>query len=225
MGSIVSSGTGSATSGAGTYPTPYLEPTGQLLTEYLVGELQQPGLGGYADYLGQIQQQDLLSPAGYQSYMSPFQTEVIGATQNLLDEQRASGRQRLADTAVRSGAFGGSREGVQRAEYERQRDLYDAGLMSNLRQTGLGQAQRLQQQALGNYLGMSNLALQRLGSASNIFGGIARAVPTTTYGPLLTSPALEAAQAFGGVYGALGGGAASRIAAIEKALKDANIKV
>ena len=96
----------SSSQGAGNFPTPFIEPTGQLLTELLISELQQPGLGGYADYLGQIQQQNLLSPSGYQSYMSPFQTEVIDATQRQLDESRARGRQRIADTAIRSGAFG-----------------------------------------------------------------------------------------------------------------------
>ena len=52
-------------------------------------------------------------------YMNPYQQ---GVTQNTLREMRRQadiGRAQLASQAVRSGAFGGSREGIQRSEYER----------------------------------------------------------------------------------------------------------
>ena len=47
--------------------------------------------------------------------MSPYQTEVLQATEDLLAEQRATGRQSISDQAYNAGAFGGGREGVQRA--------------------------------------------------------------------------------------------------------------
>ncbi len=52
-------------------------------------------------------------------YMNPYQQ---GVTENTLREMRRQadiGRAQLASQAVRSGAFGGSREGIQRSEYER----------------------------------------------------------------------------------------------------------
>jgi len=104
--------------------------------------------------------------------MSPFQTEVLDATQALLNEQRAAGRAGQAADAITAGAFGGGREGVRRAEYERQRDIYDAGILSNLRQQGLQRAQTLQQQALANQIGLGQTqqtlgagATQQLGAA------------------------------------------------------------
>ena len=61
----------------------------------------------------------MYDPYSAASYMNPYQQMV---TQNTLGEMRRQadiGRTQLASQAVRSGAFGGSREGVQRAEYER----------------------------------------------------------------------------------------------------------
>ncbi len=100
-------------------------------------------------------------PDAYKTYMSPYQTEVLDATQRLLDEQRAAGEGRISEAAITAGAFGGGREGVQRAEYGRQRDIYDAGIMSKLRQEGFQQAQQQAQQNLMNQL--------RLGKAQTGF--------------------------------------------------------
>ena len=117
-------------------------------TGAVTGVGQGTGVAQYEPFLDKAE--GLLDPSGYQSYMSPYQQEVIDTTQALLDEQRASGRTRLAAEAIGAGAFGSGREGVQRAEYERQRDISDAGTIAGLRQEGLTRAQALQQQALGN---------------------------------------------------------------------------
>lgn len=219
MGNLISGGAGSlfpSGGASGNYPAPYIEPTGQLLTEYLISEAQQPvaGLGGYQPFLQQIAQQGLITPQGYQQYMSPYQQEILSTTQQQLNEARLKGRADIAAQAVRSGAFGGGREGVQRAEYERQRDIYDASTLANLRQQGYQQALGQQQQALQNLTGLASLVpqlqqteqmypLTRLGALSNIFGGLAGTIPMTPGAPMLTSPALAAAQAFGGILGAL----------------------
>ena len=108
------------------------------------------GVASYQPYLDAAKAS--AGPDAYKSYMSPYQTEVLQATENLLAEQRAAGRQSIADQAYTAGAFGGGREGVQRAEYERQRDVYDAGIMSKLRQEGFQQAQERAQQNLLNQL-------------------------------------------------------------------------
>lgn len=114
------------------------------------------GVASYEPYLQAAQA--ATDPSGYQAYMSPYQQEVIDATQALLDEQRAKGRAQLASTAITAGAFGGGREGIARAEYERGRDISDVGILSQLRQAGFEQARTAAQQQVANQL---NLARQQ----------------------------------------------------------------
>jgi hypothetical protein len=61
---------------------------------------------------------------------------------------------------------------VQRAEYQRQRDIYDAGIMSKLRQEGLQQAQ---QQAQQNLLNQLNLGKTQTGFETGTAGSLAAA--------------------------------------------------
>ena len=88
-----------------------------------------------------------VDPSAYQAYMSPYQQEVIDATQRQLDEQRAAGRAQLAASAISQGAFGQGRGQVAQAEYERQRDIADVGILSQLRQAGFEQASQQARQA------------------------------------------------------------------------------
>ena len=121
-------------------------PTGEV-----TGIGQGTGIAAYQPYLQTAE--SLAAPSAYQQFMSPYQQEVISETQRQLDEARAAGRSQLSADAIKAGAFGGGREGIARAEYERQRDVTDAGILANLRQQGLQRAQTLQQQALANQLG------------------------------------------------------------------------
>jgi hypothetical protein len=121
----------------------------------ITGMGQGTGIAAYQPFLQQAQQ--LLDPNAYQQYMSPYQQEVIDATTRLLEEQRAKGRQQLSAQAIEQGAFGGGREGVARAEYERGRDISDAGLLAQLRQAGLQSAQTLQQQGIANLLNIPQI--------------------------------------------------------------------
>lgn len=113
------------------------------------------GIAAYQPFINQAQQ--LLDPNAYQQYMSPYQQEVIDATTGLLEEQRAQGRSQLSANAIQAGAFGGGREGVARAEYERGRDISDAGLLAQIRQSGLQSAQNLQQQGIANLLNIPQI--------------------------------------------------------------------
>jgi hypothetical protein len=108
------------------------------------------GIASYQPYLDAAKAS--AGPDAYKAYMSPYQTEILDATEKLLAEQRAAGEGKIAESAIDAGAFGGGREGVQRAEYGRQRDIYDAGIMSKLRQEGFQQAQQQAQQNLLNQL-------------------------------------------------------------------------
>ena len=133
-------------------------------TGAVTGIGQGTGVAAYEPFLQQAQQ--LLSPSAYQQYMSPYQQEVIDATTKLLEEQRAKGRQQLAAQAIEQGAFGGGREGVARAEYERGRDISDAGLLAQLRQSGLQSAQELQQRGIANLLNIPQIQQGLQGSVT-----------------------------------------------------------
>lgn len=124
-------------------------------TGAVTGIGQGTGIAAYQPYLEKAEA--LFDPNAYKQYMSPYQTEVIDATQRLLNEQRASGRSQLAANAIQSGAFGGGRSGVALAEYERGRDISDAATLAALRQQGLTSAQQLQQQGITNLTAMPTL--------------------------------------------------------------------
>ena len=211
-------------------------------TGSVTGIGQGTGIAAYQPYLDKAEA--LFDPNAYKQYMSPYQTEVIDATQQLLNEQRASGRSQLAANAIQSGAFGGGRSGVALAEYERGRDISDAATLAALRQQGLTSAQQLQQQGITNLTAMptlqqglqgnliSQLGLtgtgaqqysqslldavqqgnlmaqqfpyQQLQQQANVFSTLAGSSQGMQTQPMVTSPALTAAQAFGTVYGGLG---------------------
>ena len=62
------------------------------------------------------------------------------------DRQKAIQEKSIADQAIASGAFGGGREGVQRAEFASQSGRDRAALQAQLLQQGFGQAQQARQQ-------------------------------------------------------------------------------
>ncbi len=73
------------------------------------------GLGDYQQYLNQAQQYS--GPQAYQQFMSPYQQQVMDTTLTEFDRQRQMAMAGQNAQAVAGGAFGGAREGVQRAEY------------------------------------------------------------------------------------------------------------
>ena len=96
-------------------------------------------------------------PGSIEAYMSPYQQQVINAQMEEFDRQAAINRQGIRDQAIQMGAFGGGREGVQLAEYQRGSDMNRSLLQGQLLQQGfMDAAQRraadLQaQQGLGTY--------------------------------------------------------------------------
>ena len=139
-------------------------------------KLMQQGIGGYQKYLNAAEAST--GPNAYKSYMSPYQNEVINTTLNEYDVQSQKGAQGVPAAAIASGAFGGGREGVQRAEYQSNSDRNRAGVQANLLQQGFGQANQLAQQ---NYLNQLNLGTASQGflgqdiGALQTFGGINQA--------------------------------------------------
>ena len=93
-----------------------------------------------------------------QSYMSPYQQQVIDTTMAEFDRQaQIRANQQAAATLGVPGAFGGGREGVQRAEYQAASDRNRAATFANLQQQGFQNAAARRQQDLANQMNISNL--------------------------------------------------------------------
>jgi hypothetical protein len=199
-----------------TYGAPFLQPFGNLLANYAVGQLQQPtdisgimpqvagqnvlqqqalqkqatqaglgalqfnqqgevlgagqgtGIAGYEPFLQGAAQ--LAGPQGYQQYMSPYQQDIINTTLTNYDIQAQKGLAPLAANAIQSGAFGGAREGIQRAEYQSASDRNRAALEAQLRQQGFNTAQGLAQTGFGQQLNLAQLQPQLAYSAAQQLG-------------------------------------------------------
>jgi len=128
------------------------------------------GIAAYEPYLQQAQ--SMLSPTSYQQYMSPYQQDIINTTLSEYDRQAQRGLAPLAANAIQSGAFGGAREGVQRAEYQATSDRNRAGLQAGLLGQGFNTAQSLNQQGLGNLYGLAGAQQGFEQNIQNQLGGL-----------------------------------------------------
>jgi hypothetical protein len=128
----------------------------QTQAEQLAG-----GLGGYQPYLQAAQA--ATGPQAYQQYMSPYQQDVIDTSLREYDIQAQKGLPGLAAQAISAGAFGGGREGVQRAEYQSASDRNRAALFAQLQQQGFGQAQQLASQQFGQQMNLAQQTPSLLG--------------------------------------------------------------
>ena len=137
------------------------------------------GIGAYQPFLNQAQQAQqqagvlagqagqFMGPSAYKQFMSPYQQDVIDTTLAEYDVQAKKGAQGVPAAAIAAGAFGGGREGVQRAEYQSTSDRNRAGIQAQLLQQGFGQAQNAAQQAFQN---QQQLAQQQLGLGQAALG-------------------------------------------------------
>ena len=98
--------------------------------------------------------------AAMDPYMSPYQQQVIDASMASYQNQRAQGRQSIADAAIQAGAFGGGREGVQRGVYDAQTTLGATQMEADLRAQNFAQAQAAAQAGMQNQQGLATLAPQ-----------------------------------------------------------------
>jgi hypothetical protein len=166
-----------------TLPAPILEGALTAFTKKLEPLIGTPiSTAAYAPQIAaesQLQQQartaaggleSLVGPQAYQQFMSPYQQQVIDTTLAEMDRQAAIQRQGIGQAAIQAGAFGGGREGVQRAEYDVNALAKRAATQAGLLQQGFQQAQQqallqLQaQQGLGTYqtqLGQAGQAQQQ----------------------------------------------------------------
>ena len=171
------------------------------------------GLGGFEPFLQQAQQ--LRGPTAYQAYMSPYQQDVIDTTLAEFDVQSQKGLPALSAQAVAAGAFGGGREGVQRAEYQATSDRNRAALQAQLLGQGFAQAQNLAAADFNRNIQLAQQSPALLGQQISALTGLGAAQSAraqqglTAQQQLLSRQALqplEAAQAFGsGVTGLIAG--------------------
>ena len=145
--------------------------------------LAQSGVGSFQPFLQQAQQQagaagstlggvSLGAPtaAQTQSFMSPYQSQVMEASLAEFDRNKAIQEQGLRDQAVASGAFGGGREGVAMAEYDKSSYMNRAQLQAGLLNQGFNQAMGARQQDIANRFGLGQ-AQMGLGGAQQGLAG------------------------------------------------------
>jgi len=108
------------------------------------------------------------SAGSIESYMSPYQQQVIDATMADYDAQADKSRLRLGAPEV-AGVFGGGRHGIAEAEFDALSGRGRASMLADLRQRGFQQAQTARQQDLANQMGMANLQTG-LGQTAQDFG-------------------------------------------------------
>ena len=112
----------------------------------------------------------MYDPSGVQKFMNPYQQQVIDESIRQINRQGDMSRQNLQAQATRAGAFGGSREGVQRAELERAlAEQKNAAIVGGLSQ-GYNQAASQAQQAFEQQQARQLAQAQGLQGAAGLQG-------------------------------------------------------
>lgn len=138
-----------ATAGIGGYE-PYLEEAG-----YTMGDAQailggvQPEAAGYRARATQVMENALagLDPAAAAAYYNPFENVAVQAALGDVARQGQLQQLQAAGRAVGAGAFGGSREGIERAEIGRNTLETQAKMAAQMRAAGFDSAANRAQQA------------------------------------------------------------------------------
>jgi len=105
-------------------------------------------------------------------YMNPYTQSVVNATQAALGQQQAQQLSQQQTEAIRGGAFGGERAGLQRAALLGQQGLAQAQAIAPLYQQNYNQALAAAQQQQGVGLGAEQANRQNLQNAATLFGQI-----------------------------------------------------
>ena len=136
----------------------------------VTGAGQGTGVAGYQPFLDQAAAYS--GPQAFQSFMSPYQQQVIDTTLAEFDTQTARGVPQLAANAIQAGAFGGGREGVAQAQYASDAAQKRALLQAQLLGQGFTQANQLAQQGFDQQRNLASLqpslaasGVQQLGAA------------------------------------------------------------
>ena len=136
----------------------------------VTGAGQGTGVSGYQPFLDQAAAYS--GPQAFQSFMSPYQQQVIDTTLQEFDTQTARGVPQLAANAINAGAFGGGRDAIANAQYASDAAQQRALLQARLLGQGFTQANQLGQQAFEQQRNLASLqpslaasGVQQLGAA------------------------------------------------------------
>lgn len=115
-----------------------------------------------------------VNPGGLQvdQYMNPFTQSVVGATQAAMGQQFGQQQSQQQAEAIRSGAFGGDRAGLQRQALRGQQALAGAQVIAPLYKQGYEQALQTAQQQQGVGLGAAQANRQAVQQLSQQLGGL-----------------------------------------------------
>jgi len=102
-----------------------------------------------------------------QSYMSPYQSDVMQTALDEYDVQAQKSRLALGAPSV-AGVFGGGRHGIAEAEYQSGSDRNRAALQAQMLQQGFTQARQARQQDLTNQMGIAGLQSKLGGGAQQL---------------------------------------------------------
>jgi len=115
------------------------------------------------------------SQTNIDKFMNPYQQSVIDSAMTQLDRQADMRRAGADAQAIQSGAFGGSRQGVQRAETEKNLQNTKADTLARLLSAGFGQAQKASQEA-GRLSGGIGQAFGTLAGTTSDIGRLQQAL-------------------------------------------------
>ena len=185
-------GVGTTQEGLGTFQ-PFLKEAQEAgaASTGLLGNINAQNLLGTG--VNTAQAGDPASLGSIQSYMSPFQTQVIDATLAEFDRNRDIQEQRIRDQQTALGALGSGRAGVQLAEFGTGAAREKALLNAQLLQQGFGQAQAARQQDIANR-GALATQQQSLGAFQSGLGTQAQGILGTNVSRLGQLGALNQAQ-------------------------------
>ena len=138
------------------------------------------GLGTIGSAIGQTAQAGF-DPNAYQQFMNPFTEDVIQKQYEDIADQGRKQQNQLAASAIGSGAFGGSRQGIAQAGINEAVLDQQARTGAQLRSAGFQQAQNLAQQQASQALRQAQLTGQ-LGQTTGALGQTIGQLGTATAG-------------------------------------------
>ena len=191
-------GVGTAQQGLGTFQ-PFLKRAQEAgaASTGLLGNINAQNLLGTGVDTRTAQQKAAGDPASLgsiESYMSPYQAQVIDATLKEFDRNRDIQEQQIRDQQAKLGVLGAGRAGVQLAEFGTGAAREKALLNAQLLQQGFQQAQAARQQDIANRFGLAQ-AQQGLGAFQTGLGQTAGGITSTNISRLGQLGALNQAQA------------------------------
>ncbi len=142
------------------------------------------GIGGYQPYLGAASSalgagiaglqgaQQMYDPRSAQAFMDPYQQDVTRDALAEMDRQATMAQQGAAAGAVGAGAFGGAREGIQRAEAGRNLQDIKSRRIFEDRSRNYQQAQQAAQQAFEMQQGRQMQATGMYGQLGGQMAGL-----------------------------------------------------